>query len=744
MDMVFQNKLKNREYISKKLYNSITNLDDFDLDKYNEEVLSEQLVKYKNYFDNMYKDIDPNIQLDEEQRRAILTDEDVSLIIAGAGTGKTTTMSSKVKYLVDIKKVKPEKILVMSFTKKATLELERRICYDFDIPAKVTTFHSLGLMYIKEIFGGHSSVLDYNERDKIFYDYFKSNIFPYKDRIRKIIEIFKDVSYYKLFANHFLENYDRFNTFDEYFECYKQDKKRELLVSGNIDTEINNLIDNKLNQEEIITIKGERVKSKGEGIIANFLFSNGIEYEYEKIYNELVDDVYKPDFTLDLYGQKVYIEYFGFSDSDPINNSKYQKIKMNKIDYHKKHHNLFISIDGDLELNIIKKLDNELVKKGFVYKPLTTMQIYDAILDTNKLAQLFRLKDFYYKCVDLLKSNVVRDSYIETVQNYINDLDYEERVLVVEQFKYIRHFYSFYQRQLYSSGEYKFDFSDLIYYANLYILSLGDKDKLNFEYIIIDEYQDISQERYEFTKKIADKNGAKLIAVGDDWQSIYGFNGSKVEYTYNFQKYFENSKLLNISKTYRNSQELIDVSGEFIMKNESQIKKKLHSSKHISDPIVFEYFDDIVEDEFDAMKRLILKIHKDNPEHRILILSRYNSMLKKCLNEVDLIDEVGTRVKYLGYDDIYIDAMTIHKSKGLTYDEVIVIGLNNKVPKDDYSDFWLEDLFKCRVVDEKIAYAEERRVFYVALTRTKNKVYLMTNSDFRKRSGFLDELMDMM
>ena len=83
-------------------------MDDFDLDKYNEEVLSEQLVKYKNYFDNMYKDIDPNIQLDEEQRRAILTDEDVSLIIAGAGTGKTTTMSSKVKYLVDIKKVKPE------------------------------------------------------------------------------------------------------------------------------------------------------------------------------------------------------------------------------------------------------------------------------------------------------------------------------------------------------------------------------------------------------------------------------------------------------------------------------------------------------------------------------------------------------------------------------------------------------------------------------------------------------------
>ncbi len=152
----FSKKIENLEYISTKLYSKTKENNqelipqDFDLNKYNEKVLERDLIKYKDYFDNMYKGIDDNIHLDEEQRRAILTDEDYSLIIAGAGTGKTTTMASKVKYLVDIKEIVPSKIAVMSFTKKATQELENRIKIDFEIPVNVTTFHSLGLAYIRE------------------------------------------------------------------------------------------------------------------------------------------------------------------------------------------------------------------------------------------------------------------------------------------------------------------------------------------------------------------------------------------------------------------------------------------------------------------------------------------------------------------------------------------------------------------------------------------------------------------
>ena len=148
----FIKKLNNKEYISKYLYLKTKEEDsnilpyNFDIDKYNEEVINNDLIKYHDYFENMYKDIDSNIKLDIDQQKAILTDEEYSLIIAGAGTGKTTTMASKIKYLVDIKKVNPSEILAISFTKKATEELEKRIVIDFDIPAKVTTFHSLGFI----------------------------------------------------------------------------------------------------------------------------------------------------------------------------------------------------------------------------------------------------------------------------------------------------------------------------------------------------------------------------------------------------------------------------------------------------------------------------------------------------------------------------------------------------------------------------------------------------------------------
>ena len=128
---LFKNKYNNNEYISKYLARMAVNKPiGFDLDSYNNKVLDNLYIKYKSYFDTMYRGIDDNIRLDEEQIKAILSDEDFSLIIAGAGTGKTTTMAAKVKYLVDIKKVDPEKILVMSFTRKATEELDKRIRID--------------------------------------------------------------------------------------------------------------------------------------------------------------------------------------------------------------------------------------------------------------------------------------------------------------------------------------------------------------------------------------------------------------------------------------------------------------------------------------------------------------------------------------------------------------------------------------------------------------------------------------
>lgn len=742
----FINKINNKEYISEYLYQHIQKSNpaiipqNFNLDAYNSAIIENQYQKYKDYFDNMYREIDENIHLDKEQIKAILADEDYSLIIAGAGTGKTTTIASKVKYLVDIKKVDPAKIVVMSYTKKATEELEKRIVLDFDIPAKVTTFHSLGLMHIREIFKNRKCyVVDDNAKDQIFLEYFKDNIFPYKDKVKELLSIFNTTTVMAkwIFGSYLQENYDKYTTFDEYFESYKKYKLSEIT---DLKKWIEERIEKDLNSETIRTIRGEEVKSKGEALIANFLYKNGIEYQYEKIYRDFMPDnkIYRPDFTLDLGGTPVYIEYFGLSTYKDNELNRYNKIRKQKEAYHQKHHTKFIKIDYQKGTSIINTLKEELIKLGFTPHPRSDIEIFNTILDNNKLAQFYPFKDFIYKNIDTIKSTSKRENYIEIVKEYISSLSKEEKEMAVLQFKYINDFYNYYQTKLYGSENYGFDFSDMIYYANRYINKIDKNNSLNFEYLIIDEYQDISEDRYHLTQSISKRNSAKVVAVGDDWQSIFSFAGSKIEYIYNFLNYFPGAKLLKITNTYRNSKELINYSGSFIMKNEDQIKKDLVSEKSVPNPVKFITFKD--DEEYQTLKGVIRQIHQNSPTHNIMILGRTNKIIDECYNDPELKDDIGTKITYIGYEDIDIDGMTIHKAKGLTADEVIIIGLDTSFPRNQTGIFWVESLFKNNIVEEKIPFAEERRLFYVALTRTKNNVYLLVNNDPRLRSQFINEI----
>ena len=274
---------------------------------------------------------------------------------------------------------------------------------------------------------------------------------------------------------------------------------------------------------------------------------------------------------------------------------------------------------------------------------------------------------------------------------------------------------------------------------------------MKYEYIIIDEYQDISDGEYLLAKNTTKKNDAKVFAVGDDWQSIYSFKGSNIKYITKFNRYFEKPTILSIKNTYRNSQELIDVTGNFIKENKDQIRKNLVSSKHNNKPIYFEMYDDriytndkIIIDktkEYEKLKELVKKIHKIKPDHSILILARTNQMINNCFEyDKDFIDDLGTKIKLSSVNDLKMDGMTIHKAKGLTYDEVIIIGMNKSFPSDKYNNYWLIELFKPKINLEPIAFAEERRIFYVALTRTKNNVFILTNRNTNNRSKFVDEL----
>ncbi len=735
----FINKIKNNEYISNYLYTYIKEQNkevipiNFNIDEYNDKILNKLYLENYEYFKNMYKGIDDNIILDEEQIKAILREEDYSLIIAGAGTGKTTTMASKVKYLVDKKKVDPNKIIVMSYTRKATQELIDRINGDFNIDANITTFHSLGYSYIREIFNGRKCyVIGEDNRNKIFLNYIKEELFPNKSKLKELIELFPNTKIGSSYTirKFFLENYEKYETYDEYFNSYK---KYKLQNEKNLKEKINKITYARMNGEYIITLKGEIVKSKGEAIIANFLFKNGINYEYEKIFPELLESkkTYKPDFTLNLNGEEVYIEYFGLS------NKNYERIKKQKEEYHNLRKTKFIKLEYIENNPIENRLKIALLNMGFILNPLTDEKIYEEILKQTEIYQFKPLENFYYKIIDNIKKSEKREDYVNIIKDYILKQSKEEQNTFIKEFKMIDEYYHYYQKNLYGSQDYGFDFSDMIYYANKYI-NYVTSHKTDCDYIVIDEYQDISEERYEFTKNISLKNHAKIIAVGDDWQSIYSFAGSKIKYVYNFEKYFKGAKLSKISKTYRNSQELIDRAGIFIMKNDSQIKKELISNKHIESPIKYAVFEK--GKEYETLKELILHIHKENPTHHILILGRTNRIINNCFLDPELLDDIDTKITFVGYEDILIDGMTMHKSKGLTSDEVILIGLNNYFPSNGYETYWMNKLFQSKLLEEKIPYAEERRLFYVALTRTKNYVYLLLNENKEERSPFINEI----
>lgn len=748
----FLSKFNNNEYISNYLYeqvcvnNSSVIPIDFNIDEYNKNVLDELYVQNKQYFDNMYKGIDDNICLDEEQCKAILADEKYSLIIAGAGTGKTTTMVSKVKYLVDKKHADPKKILVMSYTRKATEEIANRIEENFGLPVHVTTFHSLGYEYVKEIFGKNRQcvILDRNKLREIQLNYFRK-IFEDKSKIEEIIENFDIIKERRgfIFSKYFMDNYINYDTYDAFVDSYVNYKIEEARnLYGGFEKLINDFVEKQLLKESgIVSIEGEYVKSAGELVIANFLYTRGLDYSYEEVYDEIMANgsIYKPDFTVDYGGKKIYIEYFG------LDNEKYNKIRKWKREFHKSHCNIYIEIDRLPLDKITEKIDKELTNIGVKYNAMSNEEIYDHILRLNPTSQVFPFLQFLHECMIKRKESSRRDDY-SLAKNYVENYSDDNINKISTQYKYIMDYDKYYSKEAYGGSVYYFDFSDLLYYSVKHIEKLTFDTKIKFDYIIIDEYQDISEIKYMLTYKTAQRNDAKVYAVGDDWQSIFAFSGAKVEYICDFEDYFPGVKSFKISKTYRNSQELIDGTGEFIMKNEYQIQKQLISDKHISNPIVYKLFDSRygLMEEIDCLKNTIKEIHQEHPDHNILVLGRTNKIIDSLTKNQDFIDGIGSKIIFRGNEDIQIDGMTMHKSKGLTYDEVILIGLNKRFPTTQTNTYWYFDLYKNEQKVEPIPFAEERRLFYVALTRTKNKVYLLVDVNENRRSDFVNEIYEIM
>lgn len=720
-------KSKEPDIISfKSTFSNIDNL----IKNWNEKYIKNELEKNKALFD----DIDGK-SLDCQQRRAIVVDEMNNLVLAGAGSGKTLTISCKVKYLVDTKNIKPEEILLISFTKKAAEEMTTRIANRLGINIESKTFHKLGLDIITE---HNKKRFDIAENlGNIIDEYFTKYIFDDNNQIINMINFFsyylnipKDMEKYKNLG----ELYEEEKSAD--FETLKgKYNKNEI-----IDEQISTLKYNKK------TIQGETVKSLEEVQIANFLFLNSINYEYESLYPYESDDPYKKNYRPDFYlpDYNIYIEHFGITKDEKvpwlseIEETKYLDGIKWKREFHKKNKTKLLETYSyyNKEGRLLTELENMLKNNNVKFKEADYLDIYDKIYESAKDKYFKEFKKLISSFISLFKSNGYNEKSFEDLVKkslYIKNNFLKQRSLAF--IDIVKPIYTLYQSKFKESES--IDFNDMINLATE-IIKDGNLT-LKYKYIIIDEYQDTSVSRYNLITAIKIRTNAKLMCVGDDWQSIYRFAGSDIDLFTNFEKYFGYYELLKIEKTYRNSQELIDIAGKFVMSNPNQFKKNLKSDKHNSEPIIIKgYSTDIIT----AIRSAIDDIaSKSGDLSDIIILGRNNfdiDFIEASSNyEFKIIRSQGL-IKYRKYPTLNIHYLTAHRSKGLEADNVIMINLENK--QLGFPNKISDDPVLSLVLTSKddFDYSEERRLFYVGLTRTKNTTYLIVPD--RNPSIFIEDL----
>lgn len=702
--------------------------------KHNEKYIEDVLRQEKDYFDKILSDVDANIVLDEEQRSVVLNDEDHCLVIAGAGAGKTTTVAAKVRYLVDRKDIEPSKILVISYTNKAVQELQEKINRDLNIDCPISTFHSVGYAILNRHSPEKFNIVDSSKLYYVIQDYFRGNILKDEVMVKNLI---------MFFASYFEAPYNEtdLNTFFS-----RVAKANFATLKSDLNEYEKQIMDTRSKKQ--VTIQNEFVRSHQEVEIANFLYLNNIDYEYEPIYRYNImmsRKPYTPDFVITQGDKVAYIEHFGITEEG--NNGRYSETELlcyknavkEKIMLHKQHGTdliyTFSAYKDKRELLV--HLEEELLKRGFELKPRSDNEVLEKLIASEENRYIRKLVSLICRFISNFKTNGYTSENFDSMRRMTNNVR-TKLFLDICQKCYLE--YERYLREYHA-----IDFEDMINDSARILRETKDGNKkLDFEYVIVDEYQDISKQRFDLVQAIKDVCNAKIIAVGDDWQSIYAFSGSDITLFTKFVEKMGYASLLKITKTYRNSQQVIDIAGNFIQQNDAQIRKDLKSPKTIKDPVIIYTYDASKKRNVDdkrsgvnyalasavqtALEQIIEynKMENKTDKSSVLLLGRFGfdgDMLEK--SGLFEFDSKRSKIKSVNYPKLNITYMTAHASKGLGYDNVVIVNGKNETygfPSKIEDDPVLSYVIKG---DRSIDYAEERRLFYVAMTRTKNRVYFV-------------------
>lgn len=695
---------------SSKLKTLKENINNFEgqINNYNDEFVKNRLEEYSSFFDG------EESPLDSDQRLAVMKDDKHNLVIAGAGSGKTSVITNRIAYLVKRKdNIEKNKILALAYTNVAAKEMRERLLKTYNIDIAVSTFHALGRSIIQE---------ETNRRPKLITE---------GDSNKKFELIFYRLLQQAYYQEIFLE-YLLYHSEEELEEENFEEKELYFKYMRN---------------KQYSTLNNIKVKSISERDIGNFLFRYKIEFQYEplaKWVDESAEEKeYHPDFYLPEYD--IYIEHWGLNRDLEVSKwftisseeyranrewkltqfKKYQKVLIETWEYEHQEGILMSKLNEKLlkanpDIKFIPRDYNELVNKTFEF-------------DVKKADILGLITSF----IQIAKSNFLIE---EDIARRILSRKYTRKQKLFGQLAL--EVYKEYQRILRSEN--KIDFNDMINLAVELIKRNPVKYLNRYDHILIDEFQDISYQRMELINCfVNDKSNTKLFCVGDDWQSIYQFTGSDVMFFVNFEQYFPVPELSYLNRNYRSAQNIVGISNSLIANNRNQINKKAYSKAGLDiRPLVYFEFSQRLTDP-DKIKplyifHLIKKLLDEGAEpDEIMVISRFNQNLRNieifCGANKIPIEEERSRGKTKG-----VRFYSTHKSKGSESKYVIITDLTSGMygfpcEIQDSSVFEVTKRFVTKSFIE-----EERRLFYVALTRSKQYLFLFSIQD--NRSMFLDEI----
>lgn len=647
--------------------------------------------------------------LNDQQLKAVLSSEKRLLILAGAGSGKTNTLLQKINYLIDDEQADSKSIMAITFTKNAANEMTDRMI----ISADKTGFYKKILK---------TNGLTQNEigleRKKMLQKYPWINQITIKTFHSLCYQIMRDEGV-NVFDNQFKiiptsieesSDYSKNTAPETEFDiaqkvAIKLSENKEFLIDLKryvIDYFVDNIRDDEGSLEFrpegklFTTLKNDKVRSKSEQYIANWLFRNNIDYEYERK-ERVSKSAFHPDFFIP--AANIYIEHVSdisyptFWKEMELKDSKQTCIKT----FDKATHNTAV---------FNNMLDS--VIKGRISKDLSSA----TVLHYHEEFSGFKveLSKFFRSMLDIKRAIKISNKNLDDLALAAEKSEHERvRLFYKVAIPIINGYNDYCVNRSYLDFDGLIEYSLKLFKENPMIRTRYQK---RYKYVMVDEFQDVNNQQVEFLKYLVNED-TQLFCVGDDWQSIYGFRGAQIDYILNFKKHFKQPEIITLNLNYRSTDYIVKASNEVIRKNQFQVAKNITAVKKGGAKIEVNYAEVEGETESFIWGKIQKHLEEGIKMEEILILYRRTAMKKQV--QESLIKS-GVKVQF----------KTIHSAKGLEAKVVFILGLNSS--PGGFPDPWMQD--KIYHIIKKTEYdtllEEERRLFYVALTRAKKHVYLMS------------------